>query len=226
MRGDAWPCSREAGCDVTIATMTPGDCGSAEHDCRGDRRDPPRRGPGVGRADRGRLSLPGIPRPGDLQRRRVAAAGHRGSAAGPARPHPDRAAGRLHLRPRDDQPAGPRRLLRGVVPELRDAAVGAGPSAARDPAPLLRRSPRGRDRDGGRCRSISTSTSRGSSRPSGRCSPVTPASATGCSGSTGSTSTWRARRGGVPSRGAEIGVAQAEAFRQYRGIPIRRTICS
>ena len=24
---------REAGCDVTIATMTPGDCGSAEHDC-------------------------------------------------------------------------------------------------------------------------------------------------------------------------------------------------
>ena len=29
---------REAGCAVTIATMTPGDCGSAEHDCRGDRR--------------------------------------------------------------------------------------------------------------------------------------------------------------------------------------------
>jgi len=24
---------REAGCEVTIATMTPGDCGSAEHDC-------------------------------------------------------------------------------------------------------------------------------------------------------------------------------------------------
>ncbi len=30
---------REAGCAVTIATMTPGDCGSAEHDCRGDQPD-------------------------------------------------------------------------------------------------------------------------------------------------------------------------------------------
>ena len=31
MRGDAG-LLREAGCAVTIATMTPGDCGSAEHD--------------------------------------------------------------------------------------------------------------------------------------------------------------------------------------------------
>ena len=120
-----WPCSREAGCAVTIATMTPGRLRQRRARLRGDRRDPPRRGEGGGRPDRGGLPLPRIPRPGDLQRRRFAAAGDRGPPPGPARHHPDRAAGRLPLRPRDDQPAGPRRLLRRLVPELRHPPVGA-----------------------------------------------------------------------------------------------------
>ena len=135
---------REAGCEVTIATMTPGDCGSAEHDCRGHRGDPARGGAGLGRADRSRLSLPGVPRPGHLQRRRLAPAGHRGSASDPARHHPDGAAGRLHLRPRDDQPAGPRRLLRSVVPELRHPAVGARPLRCEGSRIFICRSPRRR----------------------------------------------------------------------------------
>ena len=40
---------REAGCRVTIATMTPGDCGSAEHDAEIDRRDPAGGGTRLGR---------------------------------------------------------------------------------------------------------------------------------------------------------------------------------
>ena len=57
---------REAGCPVTIATMTPGDCGSAEHDAEAIsamRREEARsgsRGHGSG------LHLSRVPRPGDL----------------------------------------------------------------------------------------------------------------------------------------------------------------
>ena len=211
---------REAGCEVTIATMTPGDCGSAEHDCRGDRGDPPRRGPRVGGPDRGGVPLPGVPRPGDLQRRRFAAAGHRGAPPDPARHHPDGPAGRLPLRSRDDQPAGPRRLLRGVVPQLRDPPVGAG-------APARRRSltstssirSKGSTATGARSRSTFMSTSRASSTSSGEM--------LACHASQRN---WLLRQHGIDEylesqakwgahRGAEIGVAQAEAFRQYRGHP-------
>ena len=57
---------REAGCDVTIATMTPGDCGSAEHDAEAICRHPARGGAGRSRADRGRIPLSRIPRSGDF----------------------------------------------------------------------------------------------------------------------------------------------------------------
>ena len=50
---------------------------------RGDRRDPPGGGQGGGRPDRRRVPLPGVPRPGDLQRRRVAAAGRPSACGGP-----------------------------------------------------------------------------------------------------------------------------------------------
>ena len=187
---------------------------------RGDRRDPQGRGAGGGRPDRGRLPLPGVPRPGHLQRRRVASAGHRGPAAGPARPHPDRAAGRLPVRPRDDQPAGPRRLLHRPAAQLRDPAVGARPApGARSPTSITSTPSRARTATAGRSRRASTSTCRASSSSSGRCSPATPASATGSCGSTASTNTSTARQNWGAHRGAEIGVAQAEAFRQYLGHP-------
>ena len=131
---------------------------------RGDRRDPPRRGAGGGRPDRGRLPLPGVPRPGDLQRRRVAAAGHRDPPPGPARPHPDRAAGRLPLRPRDDQPARPRRLLRRPVPNYATRQWEPAPPLERIPHLYFVDAIEGTDRDGRPSRAGSTSTSRASSR--------------------------------------------------------------
>ena len=215
-----WPCCGEAGCAVTIATMTPGDCGSAEHDAEAIADDPPGRGPGLGRPDRRGLSLPGVPRPGDLQRRRVAAAGDRGPA--PARPDI------ILTAPPADYICDHEMtslLVRDACfarpdPELRDPAVGARAAAGADPAPLLRRSPRGaRPRRPARAGRLPRRRLGASSRPSGGCSPATPASATGCSASTASTNTSTARRNGAPSRGAEIGVAHAEAFRQYRGHP-------
>ena len=147
---------REAGCHVTIATMTPGDCGSAEHDAEtiaAIRRDEARASAALIGAD---YRLPRIPRPGHLQRRRFAAPGDRGPAADAARHHPDGTAGRLHRRPRDDQPAGPRCVLRGVVPELRDAAVGArAPARGRSRISTSSIRWRGATATGGRCRSIS-----------------------------------------------------------------------
>src|SRR5260221_397050 len=47
------------------------------------------------------------------------------------------------LQARGHKPAGPRRLLRGDPAELQDPAVGAGPVALEDPAPLLHRRDRG-----------------------------------------------------------------------------------
>ena len=60
---------REAGCHMTIATMTPGDCGSAEHDAEAIADIRRREARESASADRGGLSLPGISRPGHLQRR-------------------------------------------------------------------------------------------------------------------------------------------------------------
>ena len=142
MRRDPGP-ARRGRLPVTMATMTPGDCGSVDRDAEAIAAVRRGRGPGVGRPDRGRLRLPGVPRPGDLRRRRVAPAGRRGPPAGPARPRPDRPAGRLPLRPRGDQPPGPRRLLRRHPAQLQDPPVGAGPAPAEDPAPLLRGRHRG-----------------------------------------------------------------------------------
>ena len=60
---------REAVVQVTIATMTPGDCGSAEHDAEAIsaiRREEAR---ASAAHDRRGVRLSRIPRPGDLQRR-------------------------------------------------------------------------------------------------------------------------------------------------------------
>ena len=128
----------EVGCPITLATMTPGDCGSVERDAEAIaavRRAEAKASAGP---DRGRLRLPGVPRPGDLRGRRVASEGRRGAPEGPARHRPDRAAGRLPLRPRGDQPPGPRRLLRRHAAQLQDPPVGAGSDPAEDSPPLLR----------------------------------------------------------------------------------------
>ncbi len=214
---------REAGCRVTIATMTPGDCGSAEHDAEAiadiRRREAQESAALIG-ADYLCLEFRDLAIFNDDEsRRRVTEV----LAARPARPDPDGAARRLHRRPRDDQPAGARRLLRGIVPELRDAAVGARAAAGRG-SRTCTSSIRWGDATAraGRCPSISSSMSRGSSRPSGGCWPATPASATGCSASTGSTSTWRARRGGARSRGAEIGVAPGGGIPPVSGASLSR----
>ena len=137
-----------------------------------------------------------------------------------ARHHPDGSADRLHRRPRDDQPAGPGRVLRGVVPQLRDATVGAGAAVVADPASLLRRSRWGpRPRRARRCAVdffVDVSRVFETKRRMLACHA--------------SQRDWLLRQHGIDeylemqarwgaSRGAEIGVAQAEAFRQYRGHP-------
>ena len=80
---------RQRGCHVTIATMTPGDCGTAEYDAEEIADDPPRRGEGRRRPDRGRVPLPGVPRPGGLQRRPLAPPRRRVPPSRPARPGDD-----------------------------------------------------------------------------------------------------------------------------------------
>ena len=211
---------REAGCARDDGHDDPRRLRQRRARRRGDRGDPPGRGQGGGRADRGRLPLPGVPRPGDLQRRRVAAEGHRGPAAGPARPRPDRAAGRLPVRPRDDQPAGPRRLLRRAACPTTSPGSGSPPRRSTGSPTSTSSTPsRGSTATAVPSRPVSSSTSRGSSPSSGRCSPVTPASANwllrqhGMDEYLESQAQWGARRG------AEIGVAQAEGFRQYLGHP-------
>ena len=73
---------REAGCHVTMATMTPGDCGSAEHDAEAIaaiRRGEARAAAELIGADYLCLEFRDL---ADLQRRRVAAAGRRRSCGG------------------------------------------------------------------------------------------------------------------------------------------------
>ena len=190
--------------------------------CRGDRGDPPRGGAGVGRADRGGLSSAS-----NSATWRSSTTTSRGGGSprscGGSRPddHPDGPAGRLHRRSRDDQPAGPRRLLRGALPQLHDAAVGAG----------ARRWRRSRT-------STSSTRSRAATATAGRC-PVdfhvdvsrvfaTKRADARLSRQPAQLAAPPARDRRIPrdarrrwgaSRGAEIGVAQAEAFRQYRGHP-------
>ena len=191
---------REAGCLVTIATMTPGDCGSAEHDAEAIaaiRRDEARASAALIGADYLCLEFRDLAIFNDDESRRRVTEVLR-------RTRPDliltAPADRLHRRSRDDQPAGPRRLLRGILPELRDATVGARTPAAEDPPPLLRRSPGGaRPRRAAGARRFPRRRLAGLRRRSARCWPVTPASATGCSASTGSTSTWRCRPAGEPA---------------------------
>ena len=212
---------REAGCHVTIATMTPGDCGSAEHDAEAIaaiRREEARASAALIGADYLCLEFRDLAIFNDDEsRRRVTEALRR------IRPddHPDGPTGRLHRRSRDDQPAGPRRLLRGVLPQLHHAAMGARAAAAR------------RSRT-----SISSTRSRASTATGGRCRSIsivdvsrvfaTKRAMLACHASQRN---WLLRQHGIDeylempgamgsaAAGAEIGVAQAEAFRQYRGHP-------
>ena len=210
----------QAGCHVTIATMTPGDCGSVDHDAETICRRPEARGEGGGRSDRRRLRLPGIPRPGDLQRRRLATAGRRGLRR--ARPDlsPDRPAGRLPLRPRGDQPPRPRRLLhRDGYPTTRpasgsrlrplpkiphlyymDALEGSGPR--RPPA-----NPPGSYVDVSKVADDQAADARLPRQPA----RLAPEAARDRRVPRQPRPRWGAHRG------QEIGVAHAEAFRQYLG---------
>ena len=212
---------------MTIATMTPGDCGSAEHDAEAIaaiRREEAR---AAADADRRRVPLPRIPRPGDLQRRRVAAAGHRGPAAGPARHHPDRAAGRLHLRPRDDQPAGPRCLLRRAAAQLRHPAVGAGRRRSAKIPHLYFVDPlEGVDRDGRPVPAdfhVDVSRVFATKRADARL-PRQPAQLAAAAARHRRVPR-RARRSGAPAAGPRSASRRPRRSASTAGTPIRRTTC-
>ena len=143
------PCSARAGCHGDDRHDDPRRLRLGRARRRGDRRDPQGGGEGVGRPARGRLPVPGVPRPGDLQRRPVAAAGRRVPPPGPARPDPDGAAGRLPRRSRGDERPGPRRLLRRLGARTTRPASGSRPrrwTASRTSTSSTRSE--GTDRDG------------------------------------------------------------------------------
>ena len=122
----------QKGCAITIATVTPGDCGSRALG-RGNRRDPPGRGPHVWPRFWGRIRLPRISRPVDHRRQRQPRQSLRMPPPGPARHRADGSARRLHDRPRADECARPRSLLLRLGPQLLDPPMVAGPAARRIP---------------------------------------------------------------------------------------------
>jgi N-acetylglucosamine malate deacetylase 1 len=210
---------REAGCHVTIATMTPGDCGSAEHDpeaIAAIRREEARASASLIGADYGCLEFRDMAIFNDDESRRRVTEFLR-------RTRPDV----IFTAPPIDYIAD--HEMTSLL--VRDACFAAScpnyTTRQWEPAPPLGRIPHlyfvdplaGRDRDG---RPV----------PADRIVDVSRVFATkramlACHASQRD---WLLRQHGIDEylemqvrwgaiRGAEIGVAQAEAFRQYRGHP-------
>src|SRR3954465_11826236 len=116
--------------------MTPGDCGSAEHDAETIaeiRRGEAKAAADLIGADYLCLEFRDLAIFNDDESRRrgvecLRATRPDGGLTAPPRPRAGRPPagppGRLPVRPRDDQPARPRRLLHGPRAELRDPPVG------------------------------------------------------------------------------------------------------
>ena len=96
------------GHDITIATMTPGDCGARERGAGRDCRDTAARSHLGGRADRRQVYVRGVSRLRRVQRRPFPPARHRTAAPCAAGAGADRFTRRLHVRPRGRQRAGAR----------------------------------------------------------------------------------------------------------------------
>ena len=210
---------REAGCHVTIATMTPGDCGSAEHDAEAIaaiRREEARASASLIGADYLCLEFRDLAIFNDDESRRTVTEALR-------RTRPDV----ILTAPPIDY------IVDHEMTSLlvRDACFGAScPNYATrqwEPAPPLRKIPHlyfvdpleGRDREG---RPVSVDLFIDVSRVF-----ATKRAMLACHASQRN---WLLRQHGIDeylemqarwgaSRGSEIGVAQAEAFRQYRGHP-------
>ena len=217
---------REAGCHVTMATMTPGDCGSAEHDAEAIasiRRGEARAAAELIGADYLCLEFRDLAIFNDDESRRRVTEVLR-------RVRPDLV---LTAPPVDY-------LCDHEMTSLlvRDACFAAPlPNYITrqwEPAPPLDRIPHlyfvdpieGIDRDG---RPIPAGFRRrclARLRPSsGRCSPATPASATGCCGSTAWTSTSKARPSGAPAGGLRSVWPRPRGSASTSGTLIPRTTC-
>ncbi len=136
---------KNQGCAITIATMTPGDCGSAGIFRRRNRLDPAGRGLEIGSASGAEfvcLEFRDLAIVVDNPSRGKVCEALRRAAA---RYRAHRTSRRLHDRPRDHERARPRGVLFGLGAELLDPAMESRTAAHDDPVPVLCR--RGRRND-------------------------------------------------------------------------------
>ena len=196
---------REAGCEVTIATMTPGDCGSAAHNAEeiaAIRREEARSSASMIGAQYICLEFRDLAIFNDDEsRRRVTEALRRVApsiilTAPPADYIADHEMTSLLVRDACFAASCPNYATRQWDPAVPLVAI---PQHLYFVHPVEGRG----DRDGpGGAGGLLTSTSPGFSTQSARCSPVTPASATGSCVSMGSMNTSRCRSDGAASSGA------------------------